>query len=333
MKAIFFNPGKVSPEITEVAIPVIGENEVLVKVKAAALNHRDLHITNANNKKGFIYGSDGAGVISEVGKNVTQWSVGDEVVINSQISCLQCEYCLKGEHSLCESGSVLGGGAWAGTFAEYVKIPASNLELKPRHLTFEEAAALPLALGTAWRVLFTKAKLQPGESILIEGIGGGVALYCLQLAKSVGAKVYVTSSSNEKIDKAVKLGAVAGINYLSREDDPFSLEPRGFDVILSSNGKSLGSSIQYARKGARLVQFSFLGEELARFNVDVVMGKQLEILGSAMHSYSEFKEAMRFVGLSKLVPIVSKVLPLESYRDGFMEMKQGNQFGKIVFSI
>ncbi|WML55927.1 alcohol dehydrogenase catalytic domain-containing protein [Neobacillus sp. PS2-9] len=333
MIAVVFNPEKVMPEIQEVPIPVIGDHEVLIKVKAAALNHRDLHITNSKNKRSFIYGSDGAGEIIDVGKQVTQWSIGNEVVINSQISCLQCEYCLKGEHSFCESGSVLGGAVWGGTFAEYVKVPAANLERKPNHLTFAEAAALPLAFGTAWRALFSKAKLQAGESILIEGIGGGVALYSLQLALSVGAKVFVTSSSDEKLEKAVKLGATAGFNYRDGGINPLSLVPTGFDVIVSSNSRTLTSSIHYAKKGGRLVQFSFIGENLPLFDIDTVMGKQLQIFGSAMHSYTEFKNAFRFVEESKLMPVVSNILPLESFEEGFSEMKQGNQFGKIVFTL
>lgn len=328
-----YNPISVEPELREVNVPSIGEHEVLIKVRAAALNHRDLHITNPNNKKEFIYGSDGAGEIIEVGKSVKNWTKGDQVIINSQISCMECEYCLRGEHSLCDAGSVLGGVKWPGTFADYVKVPSVNAAPKPIHLSYAEAAALPLALGTAWRALITKAKLKPGESMLIQGIGGGVALYCLQIASAIGAKVFVSSGSDDKIRRAVILGALDGFNYKSAAQDPMSLSEKGYDVIVSSSAASIESSIRYAKKGGRIVQFSYLGNAIPQFDIDAVMGKQLQIIGSAMHTYSEFIEMLRYVEQSKLVPIISRRLPLDHFHEGFKEMENGNQFGKIVFEM
>jgi zinc-binding alcohol dehydrogenase/oxidoreductase len=337
MKAIIFNPEQVKPEIVEnYEKPVAGHNEVVIRIHAAALNHRDLNITNPNNKQSFIYGSDGAGVIEEVGEGVTGWTKGQAVMINPQISCMQCKYCLMGEHSLCDTGRVLGGVAWNGTFAEFVKVPVRNLVKMPEHLTFTEAAAIPLALGTAWRALITKASLKPSDTVLIQGIGGGVALFCLQIARHLGARVIVTSGTNEKLQKAAELGAYAGINY--REENVVQrvkelTNGEGANVVVASNGVAVQEGILAASKKGRIVQFAYIGSPIPNFHADVLMGKQLSLHGTAMHSYPEFEEAIRFFAETKQKPVISEVLPFEEAQTAFSMLKNSTQFGKVVLSL
>jgi zinc-binding alcohol dehydrogenase/oxidoreductase len=336
MKAIVFNPDKIKPVYENWPKPSIGAQEVIIRVYAAALNHRDVNITNPNNKNKFVYGSDGAGVVEQVGASVTEWTPGDEVIINPMISCLQCSYCLMGEHSLCEQDSVLGGLAWNGTFAEFVKVPSKSLVKKPAHLDFYQAASLPLALGTAWRALITRAEIKPGETLLIQGIGGGVAAFALQIATAMGVRVIVTSHSQEKLERAMKMGAFGGINY--KEEDVTErvmalTDGHGADVIISSSGKVLSTAISSAAKKGRIVQYAYVGSRLPDFDVDTLMFKQLSLHGSSMHSYSEFDEAIRFVNQTKMVPEVSEIFPIDDIDLAFQSMESSTQFGKIVLSI
>jgi zinc-binding alcohol dehydrogenase/oxidoreductase len=337
MKAVVFNPERVKPELVKNhEIPVAGHHEVVIRLYAAALNHRDLHITNPRNMQPFVYGSDGAGVIEEVGEGVTGWTKGQAVIINPQISCMQCKYCLMGEHSLCDTGRVLGGVAWNGTFAEFVKVPSRNVVKMPDHLTFVEAAALPLALGTAWRALISQAALKPSDTVLIQGIGGGVALFCLQIASYLGAKVIVTSGSTEKLQKAAELGAYAGINYKEENVVDRVMEltnGEGAHVVVASNGVAVQEGIMAASKKGRVVQYAYIGNPLPHFNVDVLMGKQVSLYGTAMHTYPEFEEAIRFYTETKQKPIISEVLPLEEAETAFAMLKNTSQFGKVVLSL
>lgn len=336
MKAVVFDPQTVAPQIVhDLLKPQPGPGELVIRLHAAALNHRDLHITNPRNTQSFIYGSDGAGEVDGIGEGVLGWQTGDPVIINPQISCLSCQYCLKGEHALCESGRVLGGTSWNGTFSHYVKIPARNAVKKPSHLTFAQAAALPLAFGTAWRALITQAALKPGETVLIQGIGGGVALFCLQIAVQIGARVIVTSGSTEKLDKAIALGAFAGIHY--KEEDVAKRVHEltggtGADVVISSSGEAISSGISAAAKKGRIVQFAFIGNMLPVFDVDSLMFKQLSLFGSAMHTYSEFTEAIRFVERTQLMPVISHTYSLEEAPSAFHLLRDSAQFGKIVLT-
>ena len=193
--------------------PVAGE--VLIRVKSAALNHLDIWIRKGRPgvtlSMPHVLGSDGAGVVSEIGAGVEGIAVGDEVLVNPGLSCGKCEFCGRGEQSECVSFSIVGMGRH-GTFAEYVTVPAGNVYRKPAHLSFDEAAALPLVYVTAWRMLMSRAGLKPGQTLLIHGIGGGAALAALQLAKLAGAVVIATSSSDEKLKRAEQLGADHRIN-------------------------------------------------------------------------------------------------------------------------
>jgi zinc-binding alcohol dehydrogenase/oxidoreductase len=335
VRSIVFNPELVRPIMQELDIPLLKEDEVLIKVHAAALNHRDLHLTNSSLKSPFTYGSDGSGTIESLGQSVTGWKVGDEIIINSQVSCHKCDNCVKGDHNLCIQGAALGGPSWAGAMSEYIKIPAKNITHKPSHLSFVQAAAIPMAFGTAWHALFSQAELQPGETLLIQGVGGGVALYCLQLAVKLGARVIVTSSSNEKIQAAIEMGATAGINYKNENviEKLKEITPNGVDVSISSNGETLAESIGATKKGGKIIHYAYVGKPLEFLDIDTIMLKQLKIIGSLMHTYSEFEEAIKYISVTRFVPQISKTFKFEEFEEAFTYLKEGKQLGKIVINL
>jgi NADPH:quinone reductase-like Zn-dependent oxidoreductase len=203
--------------------PELGAGRVLLEIRAAALNHLDLysraHHAADPSAADKIIGADAAGVVREVGLGVEDLAAGDEVVLNPGLSCGNCELCEAGEESECPGFDLVGRGV-PGTYAELIVVPATNLAPKPSHLTFEEAAALPLAHLTAWRMAMTRGGLQPGEKVLIHGIGGGVALAALQIAKLAGAEVIVTSSADDKLERARAAGADETVNYKQTPEVP-----------------------------------------------------------------------------------------------------------------
>ncbi|MBI5094678.1 MAG: alcohol dehydrogenase catalytic domain-containing protein [Candidatus Hydrogenedentes bacterium] len=200
----------------EVPSPRPAPGEVVINVRAAALNHLDIRVRRGRPgvpiQAPHVLGSDASGTISELGPSVTGLHIGDEVILNPGVSCGHCEFCLRGEQSECPAFGIVGMSR-PGTFAEQVSVPAVNVHPKPAHLNFEEAAALPLAYVTAWRLIMTRGGLKAGETALIHGIGGGVAIAALQLAKLAGATAIVTSSSDHKLARARALGADHGVNY------------------------------------------------------------------------------------------------------------------------
>lgn len=337
MRAVVFNPQEVAPVFSEWTSPVAGHGEVVIRVRAAALNHRDLNITRRGNNHPFVYGSDVAGVIEAIGTGVIDLQVGDEVIVNTFITCGRCKYCVSGQEARCEQDYLLGGPMWPGSFAERVRVPAVNVVKKPQHLSFVEAAALPMAFGTAWHAVVSKARLQAGETILIQGIGGGVALAAMQIALALGARVIVTSSSDEKLRKAIQLGATAGIHY-RREDVAARVKEltngEGAHVSLSSSGhESVGIAIEAGATGGRIAQYAYLGSNLPSFDVDTVMYKQLSLFGSTLSINPEFEQAINLVNEHHIVPVVSTVLPFENALDAFQHMRDGVQFGKIVIEM
>jgi NADPH:quinone reductase-like Zn-dependent oxidoreductase len=290
---------------------------VVVSLMASALNHRDLFITRglyAGIKLPVIPGSDGAGLLGDrrvVIYPALEW--GDSPDFQGK------------------DFRVLGMPD-NGTFAQYVAVPQSSVYDMPAHLTWEQAAALPLAGLTAWRTLFSRCKLQRGEKVLITGIGGGVALTALQLAVAAGATVYVTSGSNDKINKAVELGAAGGENYGEDGwDKRLKQNSGGFDVVIDSaggNGFSLLPGM--CNPGARI---GFYGGTLGKVNglsLQPVFWKQISLLGSTMGSQEEFGEMLRFVEAHRIVPVVDEVFRLEDGNEAMEKMRNGNQFGKLV---
>lgn len=319
---------------------VSAPTEVLVQLKAAALNHIDLW-----NRKGLtgmdfplphILGADGAGVVAEIGAEVRNVKKGDAVCLFPPSGCGECEFCVTDREFLCVRLRVLGE-RMEGTYAGYVKVPALNCFSIPPGLTFEEAAAFPLVFLTVWRMLITNAKLKPGEQVLILGIGGGVATAALQLAKQVGAHAIVTSKSDEKLAMAKNWGADHGINYLktdfAREVRALTAK-RGVDVVVDSvAGDAWEKSLAALAKGGRLVTCGATAGGQAVTNVQRLFWNHLSIFGSTLGSREEFRQLLSLIRVSNLRPIIDQVFPLEAAADAHRRLEEGKQFGKIVLQI
>ncbi len=328
MKALVLEGVHQSLVIKEVPKPILKSGEALVKIKAAAFNRRDYWISQgeyAGLKFPIILGSDGSGIVVEVFDKAENHWLHEEVVINPGSSWGENENFQSPEFKIL-------GLPEDGTFAEYVKVNASNLHIKPKHLDFKHAAAVPLAGLTAFRALFTKAKLSKSETVLIVGVGGGAALFALQLALSFGAKVFVTSSSNDKINKAIELGASGGVNYT---EDGWDLKLKelagGIDVVIDSAvGAGFAKHFTYVNAGARLVFFGATAGDLPELNSRIMFWKQLQILGTTMGTPSEFKEMLQFIITHQITPVVEEVFSFEDANKAFSLMENSNQFGKIV---
>lgn len=314
--------------------------EVLVQVKSAALNHLDIWVTKgrpgAEMTVPHIIGSDAAGTVNELGAGVTSLAVGDEVIINPGLSCGYCEYCGRGEQSECISFDIVGFGH-QGAFAEFVAVPMTNIYPKPKHLDFNEAAALPLAYVTAWRMLMTRADLKPGQTVLIHGIGGGVALAALQLATLAGADAIVTSSSDEKLSKAEQIGAKHTINY-KRQDVAVCAKEltsgRGVDVVIDTVGAAtLPTDLACVRRGGRIIFCGVTSGPKAEINLQAVYWNQLTVMGSTMGSNDDFRAMLSAISAAGLKPVIDSVFTLDEVYQAMTRMETGSQFGKIVLNV
>ncbi len=310
--------------------PIAGPGEVLVKIKAAALNHRDVWITKgmyAGIKYPTVLGSDGVGEVVAAGEGADDGLVGQEVIINPNVGWGD-----NPRHQL-RSYSILGLPK-DGTLAEYVVVDADRVRAKPSHLLVEQAAALPLAGMTAWRALFGRAGLQPHEKVLISGVGGGVALFALQFAVAAGAQVFVTSGSDEKIARAIAMGAKAGANYKEEGWQKAFAKAHGeMDVIVdSAGGNGFAALVDLVAFGGRIVFYGGGQGNINNLNPQKLFWKQASILGSTMGSDQEFHAMVDFVEKHKLTPVVDSVYALEEGVAAFEHMARGAQFGKIVIS-
>jgi NADPH:quinone reductase-like Zn-dependent oxidoreductase len=319
--------------------PEPGAGEVRVRLKAAALNHLDLFVLHG--MPGIpiglphIGGADGAGVVDAIGEGVEGVTEGAEVIFDPGLSCGRCEYCLAGEQSLCISFGVLGEHS-DGTLAEAVVVSAQSLAPRPKHLSWEESAAIGLAHLTAWRMLISRGALNPGETVLIHGIGSGVSMASLQLAKLVGARVIVTSRSEEKLRRAVELGAdeVLPADHQVARNVRGLTDKRGADVVVDSVGEATWmQSLEAAAKGGRIVTCGATSgpnpvEELRR-----VFWNQLSIIGSTMGSREDWRQLTAAVDAHQLKPVIDTVLPLAEGRAAYERMERAEQFAKIVLSI
>lgn len=328
-------------KVEDLSEPKPQKNEVVIQVYSAALNHLDIWVRKGRAgqelRKPYILGSDAAGVIVEKGADTHGVNVGDEVILNPGLSCGCCEYCRRGEQSECASFGIIGMTR-PGTFAEKVAIPFENVWPKPEHLDFNEAAALALAYQTAWRMLMTRAGLKAGETVLVHGIGGGVALACLQLAKLAGAVVIITSSSDEKIEKAKEIGADHRINYRSTPNVSEAVknltDGRGVDIVVDTVGAATWDvDFDVVRKGGRIVLCGVTSGSICRTNLQNLYWNQLSILGSTMGSNEDFRQMLKAVTAARLKPVVDSVHPLENVKEAMAKMERGEQFGKIVLSI
>jgi NADPH2:quinone reductase len=327
--------------VEDLAEPKPRKNEVVIQVYSAALNHLDIWVRKGKPgqelRKPHVLGSDAAGVIVNKGTDTRGVNVGDEVILNPGLSCGCCEYCRRGEQSECTSFGIVGMSR-PGTFAEKVAVPFENVWPKPAHLDFNEAAAIGLAYQTAWRMLLTRAGLKAGETVLIHGIGGGVALACLQLAKLAGAVVIITSSSDEKIERAQEIGADYGINYHSVSNVSEAVKNltngRGVDIVVDTVGVATwDADFDVVRKGGRIVLCGVTSGPVCRTNLQNLYWNQLTILGSTMGSNEDFRQMLKAITAAGLKPVIDSVHPLENAREAIARMEHGEQFGKIVLSI
>lgn len=320
MKALVLNALHQPLSYEEVPNPTPAKDEGVVTLHSAALNHRDLFITQglySGIKFPCIFGSDGAG----------EWR-SKRVVLYPALQW--------GDHPDFQGKNfrVLGMPD-DGTFAAQIRLPKANIFPMPEHLSWEQAAALPLAGLTAWRALFTRCRLKKGEKVLIAGIGGGVALMAMQLALAAGAEIFVTSSSIEKINKAINLGAKGGANYTEEGwDKRLKQETGGFDIIIdSAAGDGFAAFPALCNPGARIGVYGGSLGKINGLSMQPVFWKQISILGSTMGSPREFKAMLAFVARNEIVPIVDSVFPLSEGNKAFEKMEKGEQFGKIVLEI
>lgn len=314
--------------------------EAIVQLKTASLNRIDLWsrqgLTGMEISLPHILGADGAGIVVEAGESVHNVRKGDAVCLYPPSGCGQCEFCSTDREFMCVHLRVLGERA-QGTYAEYVKVPAANCFPIPPGLSFEEAAAFPLVFIAVWRMLVTNAELKPGEDVLILGIGGGVATAALQLAKQMGAHVFVTSSSDEKLQMAKNWGADHGINYL-RSD--FTREvrtltgKRGVDVVVDCvGGDSWVKSLAALVKGGRLVTCGATAGVNPQTDIRRIFWNHLKIFGSTLGSREEFRQLLGFMQASKVRPIIDQIFPLKEAAAAQRRLEEGKQFGKVVLQI
>lgn len=327
-------------QIVDLPKPTIGPDDVLINVKAVALNHLDLFVReglpNLKLPMPHIPGSDFAGVIAEVGADVRDLKTGQRVTVNPGVSCGHCEFCLAGEQSLCAEFAILGEHTTGGA-AEFARVPAVNVLPIPDSLPFEMAAAAPLVFLTAWRALISRARLREGEDVLIIGAGAGVSTAAIQIAKHAGARVFVTSSSDDKLRKAKEIGADVGLNYKTQEWDRelfAQTGKRGVDVVLESVGAATWTkSIRSLKRGGRMVVIGATTGPNPAEEIRYIFWKQIEIIGSTMSNQREFREVMKLVLRGELKPIVDTVMPLEQAREAHKRLASGEQFGKIVLRV
>lgn len=323
-------------------VPKIDTNEVLVQTKFGALNHIDVFIIKGwpglKLKMPHILGSDGSGIIKEVGSSVTIVGEGEKVSINPGISCGKCRFCLSGNQNFCKNFYIMGEHQW-GTYCEYFKVPEENVLRLPSNYSFELAAAAPLTFLTAWRLLFSQAKVMPGEIVLIHGAGGGVSTAAIQIANYLGATTIATTSTSVKQKKAKDIGADYVINYKENPDYSSYIykeitNRNGLDVIVDSVGKStFQNSLRLLKTGGRLVTPGATTGPKVEIDIRQIFWKQLKIIGSTMSNQQEFRDVMKLVFEQKLNPIVDKIFPLEEIIKAERYLNQGNQFGKVLLKI
>jgi len=342
MKAVIFerHGGPEVLKLTEVADPQIKANEVLVEVRACALNHLDVWVrTGLPGIKiplPHILGNDVAGVVRVVGELVGWVKAGDEVMVQPGVSCGHCAECLAGRDNMCDEYDIIGYRRNGG-YAELVAVPGVNVIPKPKDLSWPEAAALPLVTLTAWHMLVTRAQLQPGEDVLVHAAGSGVGSLAIQIAKLRGARVIATASAEEKLSQARELGADQTINY-TRDDWPKEVKKltngRGVDVVFEHTGATTWpGSILSLKKGGRLVTCGATSGFDARTDLRHVFYRHLTILGSMMGSKAELLAAMKFIESGQIHAVVDRALPLAEARQAHELMEDRAQFGKLVLKI
>ncbi len=325
---------------TDVAEPHATPGTVRVRIKAAALNHLDVFMLDGlpgvNIVAPWVMGADGAGVVDEIGDEVDNIAVGDSVVINPGISDGTCEFCKQGEHSECVRFRLLGEHL-PGTLAEYVVVPARNVRQIPAATDMHMAAAFTLATLTAWRMVVSRASVGPADDVLIWGIGGGVAQAALRICKEIGARVWVTSGSDEKLERAREMGADETLNHRTMnvaKEIRSRTARRGVSVVLDSVGQATwDSSLGALGRAGRLVTCGGTSGAIVETDVRRLFWNQWTIMGSTMGNDSEFEAVVREFNEGRLQPVIDSVFDLEDGKAAYERMAAGDQFGKIVVKV
>lgn len=325
---------------TDVPVPEPSPGAVRVRVQAAALNHLDVFmlagLPGVTITPGWVMGADGTGIIDATGDAVDTVSIGDRVVINPGISDRTCEFCMAGEQSLCVRFRLLGEH-FPGTLAEYVVVPAANVRRIPDGVSIAHAAAFTLATLTAWRMVVTRADVGPGDDVLIWGIGGGVSQAAMKIAKQRGARVWVTSGSDEKLALAHELGADETLNHRTSnvgKEIRARTGKRGVSVVIDSVGQSTWeSSLIALGRGGRLVTCGGTSGSMLETDVRRLFWNQWTIMGSTMGNDAEFAAVVAELEAGRLLPVIDSVYDLEQGREAYERLAAGQQFGKIVVRV
>lgn len=327
--------------VEDFPVPEIGMDEVLVRVAYAALNRLDQFVVRG--WKGLelemphIPGADFSGTLVAMGKAVTGWTAGQPVTANPTLWCGHCSYCLRGEHSLCDTMRLLGEHV-RGTFAEFVKVPARNLTAVPDGFSMQQAAAVPTVAVTTWRMLVTRGKLRPGETVLVVGAGGGVNSFTIPLAKMLGATVWVVAGGAEKARQALDMGADWVVD---REQEPewsravyLHSGKQGVDVVVDNVGAATWeASVRTLRRGGRLLTVGGTTGYSGLTPINIVFGRQVSIIGSTMGNQPDFDTVMRFVFEGKLSVPIDGLYSLPEARQAEERMQSGEHFGKILLEV
>jgi NADPH:quinone reductase-like Zn-dependent oxidoreductase len=332
--------GREAIQLEQVPIPAPGPGQVRLRVQACALNWLDVGIRRGP-KFGaiplpLIGGADIAGVIEALGPGVSGWQAGDAVVVYSLITCGVCEFCRRGQPTTCPEHRIIGEHVTGG-LAEYTVVPAANLLPKPANLSFVEAAALPVVCMTAWHMLIGVGQLQAGEDVLILGAGGGVASIGIQLARYAGARVFTTTSTAEKAERAKALGATQVFNYRNEDWVNRILEAtggRGVDLVQDNVGAATWPlSLRVLARNGRLVPCGSHSGAMVEFDLSQIYHRQLQIRGSNGGTYQELASTLKLVEAGHIRPVVDTVLPLEQIHEGHRLLEEGQHFGKVVMKV
>lgn len=343
MKAVIFHQHG-GPEVLtyeDVPDPSIGPTDVLVTVRACALNHLDLWVRRGLPGRPAVLphipGSDISGVVAAVGAAVTRVKPGERVVISPGVSCGQCPACLRGDDNLCRQYEIIGGYRRDGGYAEYVAVPEVNVIPLPDEISFVEAAAFPLVFLTAWHMLVTRARIKPGEDVLVMGAGSGVGMAAIQIAKLFNARVIATAGTDAKLEKARQLGADDVINHSTSDilDEVKRLtDRRGVDIVIEHVGSAVfDKCVLSLAPGGRLVTCGATTGYEATVDIRYLFSRQLSLLGSFMGSKGELMEAFRFFVAGRLKPVVDRTFPLVEAAVAHRLMEERQHFGKIVLVI
>jgi NADPH:quinone reductase-like Zn-dependent oxidoreductase len=326
---------------TDVPVPdVTREGDVRIRVRAAALNHLDLFVINGlpgvTIAPPWILGADVSGVIDAVGSDVAGLSIGDAVVVNPGLSDRTCEYCLDGDQPLCPRYRILGEHT-PGTMADYVVVPAVNVRAIPSTVSPEHAAAFTLTTLTAWRMVVSRARVQPNDNVLIWGIGGGVALAALQICKQIGARVWAVSSSDDKLRRAGEMGADELLNRTTADVAAVIRQrtgKRGVDVVIDNVGAATwNQSLRALARRGRLVTCGATSGPMVETDLRRLFWNQWTIFGSTMGNDAEFDAVVNELRAGRLLPVVDSVFPIRDGRAAFERLQSGRQFGKVVVRV